>query len=556
LIGQIVNYRYEVLEKIGDGAIFSVYKARDKVLNRLVSLKIFRQETSDNTNFCSAVCDGYKTASVLSHSSISKILDTDCSSSVPFVALEYVRGMSVKDRIKRVGAAPVPLVLDIVIQVLQALQYAHSSGAVHGDLRPEDIIVSPDGEVKITDFGLASGISANPGISDLFPMRSVNYQAPEVIEGAKLSPTADIYSIGVIMYEMLTGAPPFEGPSAVAIALKKSRDIPVPPRNTNPAIPKSLNDLILTALSRDPRERFSNISEMLSDVMLIRDSIRFGKPVNLHTHEEQVSEEQIESSKQDSGLKKLWVLVLIFVLVIVAAFSMTTFFVKGKAQITIPDFRGKGLEEAQVMAKDVGLEVVDNGRGFSEAFPVGTICQQEPAPGEITTSDSKVIKVKISDGSSRIDVPDIKGLSDNDASSKLVASGLLIGNSRQQYSDTVPEGAVISQKPIAGSKVPRDSSVDIVVSKGANPNSVSSDTEDGSNTDSNTAEYSVDVSVPADAGSPQTVKIIVIDDNGENTYFEEDREPGDRFTVTVPTVGKHPRIQVFIADKKIEDVRY
>lgn len=133
MIGQIVNYRYEVLEKIGDGDIFFVFKARDKVLNRLVTLKIFRPEIAANSAFCCSTCEGYKQASVLTHSNISKILDNDCATATPFVAFEYVRGMSVKDRIKRVGAAPVPLVLDIIVQVLQALQYAHSSGAIHGD---------------------------------------------------------------------------------------------------------------------------------------------------------------------------------------------------------------------------------------------------------------------------------------------------------------------------------------------------------------------------------------------------------------------------------------
>ena len=554
MIGQIVNYRYEVLEKIGDGDIFFAFKARDKVLNRLVTLKIFRPEIAANSAFCCSTCEGYKQASVLTHSNISKILDNDCATATPFVAFEYVRGMSVKDRVKRVGAAPVPLVLDIIVQVLQALQYAHSSGTFHGDLRPQDIIVSPDGEVKITDFGLSMGLTSNPAVSDLFPMRSVHYQAPEVIEGANLSPAADIYSVGAIMYEMLTGNPPFEGPSAVAIALKKSRDLPTPPRNINPAISKSLNDVILTALSQNTAERYPSIAEMLADVMLIRDSIRFGKPINLHTHSEKLAEDEQASAKREDAAKKWWIWVVLFILVMFATFSITMLTQNGNAKIRIPDFKGKTIEEAQKLARETRLEIVDDGRGFSDVFPVGTICQQEPGPGEIATGESNIVKVKISDGSSRASVPDLKGLSQSDASSKLVSAGLIIGSTQRQYSDTVPEGFVISQKPISNSKVPRDSNVDIVLSKGINPSS--ENLENNVVTETTTTDYNVDISVPEDNQSPQTVKIIVIDDNGENTIFEEDREPGDKFTVTVPTVGRHPRIQVFVADNKIEDVRY
>ena len=310
----------------------------------------------------------------------------------------------------------------------------------------------------------------------------------------------------------------------------------------------------MTALSKDTTERYPNIAEMLADVMLIRDSIRFGKPINLHTHSEKIAEDQEASIKREDAVKKWWVWVVLFILVMIATFSITMLTQNGNAKIKIPDFKGRTIEDAQKLARETGLEIVDDGRGFSDVFPAGTICQQEPGPSEIATGKSNIIKVKISDGSSRAIVPDLKGLSQSDASSKLVSAGLIIGSTRQQYSDTIPEGFVISQKPISNSKVPRDSNVDVVLSKGVNPSS--ENLENNEVIETTSTDYNVDISVPADSQSPQTVKIIVIDDNGENTFFEEDREPGDKFTVTVPTFGRHPRIQVFVADNKIEDVKY
>ena len=190
MIGHVINHRYEVLEKIGDGEMFSVYRARDKVLNRLGAIKTCSASVADDTCFRQAVRDGYLAASDLNHPNIVRVFEAESSDEQTHVVCEYVRGTNVKERIARAGPISVPLALDIIVPVLEALEYAHANHIVHGDIRPQDIIVSPDGEAKLTDFGLSSALRRCPEIADHFAMRSAFYQAPEIAEGAAPSPSS------------------------------------------------------------------------------------------------------------------------------------------------------------------------------------------------------------------------------------------------------------------------------------------------------------------------------------------------------------------------------
>ena len=276
MIGQIVNYRYEVLEKIGDCEIFSVYKARDKVLNRLVALKVLAKDLAADREFGTVVAGSYRDVAALAHPNIARVLDADCTAESCFAACEYAHGINVKERVRRAGPMAVPLVLDIIIPVLEALEYAHANRVAHGDLRPQDIIASPDGEVKLTDFGMSSAMRKCPSVADKYQMRSIHYEAPEIAEGAVPTASSDLYSIGVIMYEMLTNTLPFDGTTAVSIALKKIKETPSQPRSINAGIPKTLNDIIMTAIESSPKDRYNSASAMLADLRGLRDALRIG----------------------------------------------------------------------------------------------------------------------------------------------------------------------------------------------------------------------------------------------------------------------------------------
>lgn len=556
MIGQIVNYRYEVLEKIGDGALFSVYRSRDKVLNRLVTLKILRPELAETPGFSAAVREGYRAVSNLDHPNIARVLEADPETGDAFVALEHAHGISVKERIRRAGSFQAPLALDIIICVLEALEYAHANRVIHGDLRPQDVIVGSNGEVKVTDFGISSALARFPDISNRFPMRSVNYQAPETAEGAPPSAASDVYSVGVMLYEMLTATLPFDGATAVAVALKQAREVPVPPRSVNTAVPKSLSDLIMRAIEKQPADRFQSASAMLADLRAIRDALRIGRPLSVPQPVlAQDYEEEAETS--DRSLRKSLILLMgLFVLVMLISLGVTMYLVSRHGEmrdVRVPDLVGKTLEEATYLAQKLGLRVEEDGEVYSDSFEAGTICSATPMAGTMVARDT-VLRVKLSRGPSRKQVPDLEGVSESDAYKIAVENGFTIGKVTRRYHDTAPIGTVVSQSPGPGEMQRIGSSISLVVSTGPKP--TEEPTLEPGAPAGEQRKFDVAVEVPREADGAQEVRIVVEDDRGEITAYQSYHQPGDKFTAPITTYGPSVRIRVYVGDELASDARY
>ena len=559
MIGQIVNYRYEVLEKIGEGALSFVYKSRDKVLNRLVALKVLRKEVAEDRLFSAAICAGYEDVAALAHPNITRVLEVDNSSEYCYIASDFAHGINVKDRIRRGGPISVPLALDIIIPVLEGLEYAHANKIIHGDIRSQDIIVSPDGEVKLTDFGLSYALRDRPEVADKYIMRSVQYQAPEVTEGVPPSISSDLYSIGVVLYEMLTGTLPFEGSTAVSVALKKIKELPNPPRSVNASIPKSLNDLIMRAMERLPEDRYSSASSMLLDLRTIRESFRTGHvtSVSQPIHAKPVHEEAAEPA--EDGLKKRYIMhMLLFIVVVLIALGATLLFTRQNAEIRVPPLLGKTWEEAQYEADEKGIRLVDDGRVYSNTYEAGRICSVIPPSGSSVPRTDPVVKVKISQGPSRVVIPDLSGLPEASANETAVGAGFTIGKVTEEYSEKVPINAVISQAPDAGVIRPPGSKIDLKLSLGPKPESLPSESNEqpADTSTKNQNRFNVAVEVPTDAEGVQDVRIVVDDGRGETTPYQEMHQPGDKFTVRVVTEGSSPRIRVYVGDNVVTDETY
>lgn len=558
MIGEIINYRYEVLEKIGDGEIFSVYKTRDKVLNRLVALKFLNQELAASPEFAAAVRTGYQAVASLDHPSIARVLDADPESDGRFVACEYARGINVKERIDRAGTMQVPTALDIIIPVLEALEYAHSNRIVHGDLRPRDIIVSPDGEVKVTDFGLSSALRACPEIADRMGMRSVHYEAPELAEGSAPTVSSDLYSVGIILYEMLTGSLPFDGPTAISIALKQAKDIPVPPRSINTGVPKSLSDLVVRAIEKAPSQRYPSARAMLEDLRALRDALAMGKPVSV---EQPAYLQQAYSVRdgQSEGLlsKSSYVWLIAMFVVVMAVVTWVTYYVQtSDAKIEVPYMLAMTVDQAQEKAREAGitLEEDDAGEIYSNDVEEGKIAVQFPGPHTKVPRDKAVVKYRLSKGPSARKVPDLVGMPETEAYRAAEDAGFSIGKVATEYSDKVPVNQVVSQDPEKDVLAPLDSSIRLVVSLGPKPMDASDETAAGS--DSSSRAFQVAVSVPSDADSDQEVRIVVDDSRGESTPYQEMHEPGDKVSQTVTGYGDHVRIKVYVGGELVSDKPY
>jgi eukaryotic-like serine/threonine-protein kinase len=560
LIGEVVNYRYEVMEKIGEGTIFTVYKARDKMLNRLVALKMLKSELQQNKGFADSLCAGYRAASALNHPNIARVLDADNSSGACFVVCEYVRGVSIKDRVSRGGALAVPVALDIVVPVLQAMDYAHTSGMLHGNLRCQDIIVSPDGEVKVTDFGLANALASSPEVANAHVMRSVHYEAPELAEEGHITAASDVYSIGVVLYEMLTGALPYTGNTAVAVAVKRMKEPPIAPRLHNTGVPQSLSDLILKAIEMAPGSRYESVAAMQRDLLAIREAVRVGRPAAppaaSATRRSVEDDEMADYPPERSVALRLTGLVLLFVAVVVATLFLTLRFKGGPAVIEVPDFVGKTIEQARSTASVAGL-TIETTDAPSDLYPTGQVVDQEPNSGAKVSRSNPVVKLTVSRGSEAVEVPRVVNLTEGEASAQLSSSGFIAGTPKYKSDETVPASYVISQEPPAGAKVAPGQEVTLTISTGPKqpPEELTPTPTPGEDENPPVEQsWNVNIKVPDSAAEPQEVKVVVDDqESAERVAYDETHKPGDKFSVRVTAKGTPVRIRVFVGGDLIED---
>ncbi|MEN6372051.1 MAG: protein kinase [Armatimonadota bacterium] len=562
MIGQVVNYRYEILEKSGDGSFFSVYRARDKVLNRLVAVKTMVPQYSQNREFAERMIEETQMVSDLNHPNIAKVLEADNDNGTYFTAVEYVRGINLKERIRRTAPFTISYAVDIAVAVGSALEYAHRQGVVHGDVRPQNILTNPEGQVKLTDFGTARALSAFPAIREAVMLRSVHYMSPEVIRGEAPEPASDVYSLGVVLYEMLTGSVPFDAATSAAIAARTLQD-PVPsPHVMNAGVPAILNEIVMKAMHKDPSQRFESAADFVSALMKVKDWLRTGYILSAPEHPKAESAEELiyetdEKSQSFFKTTAVWLLA-VFVVAIVTA-GLVAWLFGEKQTLPVPDLIGKTLEQAREIAGRTGLEIKDNDvhQEYNNEADKGLVYAMSPRQGGTVSKEQPFIQVWISKGPQLVEVPSVVGLTIDEAESKINNAGLVVKRLTSEYSDTVPSDHIIRQSPTSGENLEPMKEVNIVLSLGKNPmetdQTTSDDTSGANDTNSQPRSFLVKVQVPSDATEPQQVRIVVIDDNGENEAYNEYHDPGDSFTQEVTGTGDKIRVKVYVGDELLKD---
>lgn len=573
MIGTVINYRYEILEKCGDGSFFSVYKARDKVLNRLVAVKVLNPEYAKDREFAERLISESQAVEELDHPNIAKVLDADEQDGTYFIATEYVRGVNLKDRIRRTAPFAVSYAVDIAAAIAQALDEAHKSGIVHGDVRPHNVITSPEGQIKLTDFGICRALANYPEIREATMMRSVHYMSPEVVRGDKPTPSSDVYSLGVILYEMLTGAVPYDGPTSAAVVARQLQD-PVPsPQTHNSGVPTTLNEIVIKALQKNPAQRFSSAAEFAAALTRIRDWLRTGVAQSSTPIQAQAASDYDETDERSENTLKGILIGIGSVLLI--AMIVAVIFAKAGGGISndtlaVPDFVGKTMEEAQKIADESGIKLESYREEYNDRVPVGQIWMTNPSPGSTVSKADPVIKLWISKGPRLKTVPELAGLGIDEAKRKVLDAGFVLGESPDaEYSDTVPVDHIIKQDPKAGEQLEPLKTITVTLSRGVSPDTVTSpadtgqpsDTGNGDNTTSTNSdptprEYKIRVTVPSDATAPQDVRIEVTDAYGDTVPHEDTYEPGEHVSKTVVGYGNDVEIKVYVGDKLVRDTAY
>lgn len=493
MTGKVLNGRYEIGERIGVGGMAEVYSAQDNVLGRIVAIKVMLSRYAEEEDFARRFRQEAAAAANLQSPYIVNVYDWGHDLGTYFIVMEYVRGSDLKSAIKQRGAINQRKVAEIGSQVCQALSVAHAQDIVHRDIKPQNIMVQPDGNVKVMDFGIArakNSVSEKTGNV----LGTAHYISPEQAQGKDLTSASDIYSLGVVLYEAATGKLPFDGPDAMSVAMMQVQDEPELPSVVNPSVDPALESIIIKAMSKREQDRFSTAQEMkvaLNDYLAGRSNPSFTSQVTSVlpvTQAPQDGETQVMSpvrpasqsaynpkakaysqnnteDKKMTGKKKAGIICGVLLAIVAVALGCWLAFGQGD-QVEVPDVKGMTTEQASQAIKAAGFEVGNMESVYDTNTEAGHVISQNPKGGDKASKGSK-INLVVSQGTEQVEVPDVTGKSLKDAQSALVKAGFAVGTTTEEYSDKVDEGNIISQDPQGGQNKAKGSSINLVVSKGA-----------------------------------------------------------------------------------------
>ena len=528
--GIVLGKRYAVLSKIGAGGMADVYKGRDQMLNRYVAIKVLKKQYKEDENFVRKFRSEAQAAAGLIHPNIVNVYDVGEDRGLNYMVMELVEGITLKEYIERKGRLSHKETISIAIQMCSGIGAAHASGIIHRDIKPQNIIISKDGKVKVTDFGIAKAITSNTVSTNA--MGSVHYTSPEQARGGFSDQRSDIYSIGITLFEMVTGQVPFDGETTVEVAMKHLQQEITPPSELVPDIPYSLEQIILKCTQKSSERRYESTGALIQDlkhslvdpdgdfvvippiggmtdtvIMTDKDldDIRNGNADEEYDTDEydtdtmygnDDNDEDYENYESGRGADEvnphMHKIMKILTIVVVAIIVLILVFTVGKAagvfksfggittqdeedksgKVTVPDVRGKSEEDAKALLNKKGLGIQVVTRKESKKYKAGKISKQTPEAGEKVSKHTK-IEVVVSSGlvGSKKAIPDVSGRSETEAQNELEEAGFKVTSSFQ-YDDSVESGKVISTTPEAGTKAEKGSTVTMLVSQGSNKKTV------------------------------------------------------------------------------------
>ncbi len=477
MLGRILGERYELIEKIGSGGMAIVYKAKCHLLKRHVAVKILRPELVEDESFVARFKRESLAAASLSHPNIVNIYDVGEENGVYYIVMEYVNGKTLKEYIREKERLEWEEAVRIAAQICSALKHAHKNGIVHRDIKPQNILISEDGTVKVADFGIARAVSsATVTIAGANVMGSVHYFSPEQARGGYVDEKSDIYSLGIVLYEMVTGNVPFEGDTAISVALKHIQERVKPPWELNPSIPKSLNDVIEKATEKDQAGRYQTAGEMLRDLQrVLRDpegnfvvrNIDSDLPTQVM---EPVKPNANPGERPSREKRSVWLKLILFIIPMILLFILMSFLGRQiynnhfvSEDVEVPGLIGLYEEEANrvLEEKNLALNVLERKHSNQEE---GRIIYQDPAEG-MKIKPYSVVKVIVSLGPQTVVVPNVVGYSQREAEITIENAGLRLG--QHEYIDSdLPKGTVVRQSIEPDTEVVDGTEIVLVISKG------------------------------------------------------------------------------------------
>lgn len=498
MVGRTFNNRYTLTERVGLGGMAEVYRAKDNVLGRTVAVKVMLPQYAADPTFTKRFRQEAASAANLQSPYIVSVYDWGLDGETYYIVMEFLRGTDLKTAINERGAINQRKAAEIGSQIAQALTVAHEGGVIHRDIKPQNIMIQPDGNIKVMDFGIAR--AGDAGLSQTATvLGTAHYVSPEQAQGKELTGASDIYSLGVVLYEATTGKLPFDGQDAVSVAVKQVNEIPAPPSTINPNIDPGLEAIIMKALEKDPNKRFKDAAEMrhvLNDFLA-------GRPINLGEDisglKTQVmggvapmqngtavmspvagsqatgnftqvgprtysAEDEAEAAKKK---KRNTIIGVIVALLCIIGIAGAVFALNGSGdKVAVPDVTNKPIAQARTTLEQAGFKVGTETEVYSSTVSAGNVVSTDPQAGE-QAQKGATIKINVSKGTEQITVPDLKGKSADDAQKALSEAGLNGQQGDAVFSDDVAEGMVASQDTSAGSNANKGDTVVYHLSKGS-----------------------------------------------------------------------------------------
>ena len=546
MIGKILNNRYKILELVGEGGMATIYRAEDLRLKRIVAIKVLGEKLARDSEILSRFIREAQSAARLVHPNIVNIFDIGESDGINYIVMEYLESRNLKDIIQDNAPYSPDIALKIFLQVAEAIKFAHENGIIHRDVKPQNVLVTGNGTFKVTDFGIARAITSSTLTRTGTMMGSVQYFSPEQAQGKPVDRTTDIYSLGIMLYEILSGRLPFEGENPVSIALKQVQEDAPPLSSVNANISPAVNRMVMRALSKDPGERYQDMDEFIKAARQVLSGIAVGQSPDagyeeyeeeditisdvrkeFDSHEKKARtirdngrEEQVETNGNDTrkGLPIFIILLMIFL-----SFITYTLYKKGELGFmlnrdVVPDLEGISLTEAREKIDKQGWQIQIEGEIYHPKVPEGIIISQRPAVGVKLPRGSNIF-VSISMGKPKVEVPQLSGLTISKA--KVLLEERKLGWIVQDsvYSEAVPKDVVVSQDPKAGEYVSPGRKIFITISLGSEKMEV----PDLTGMEKDKAD---------DAASKRSLTVVIGEKQNSTTY------PEGRIISQVPAAGK------------------
>lgn len=483
LVGKVLRDRYEIIELIGSGGMARVYKAKCRQLNRYVAIKVLRDELKDDTEFVDKFKTEALSAASLTHPNIVSVFDSGEEDGIYYFVMEFVDGYTLKQYVSRKGVLEWREACNIILGICSAIEQAHRNNIVHRDIKPHNIMLNSDGVVKVTDFGIAKAVSSSTIVRGGNIIGSVHYFSPEQARGAASTFKSDIYSIGIVFYELLVGRVPFDANDPFNVAKMQVEQIPIEPKRMNENVPHTINMVVMRALSKKPEDRYNSVSDMISalkNAISLADTIGDTKFEDLPTENFDntaevpvvIDEPEVVASKKEKNKAKFSISailgVLIGIIIIASVGAATMFSGKPKAEIvTVENFIGKNYEElVEEYKNNPTYEFEIYQEQYSDEYEAGIIIKHTPnVDKEYTTDDLPItVKCTLSKGSG-VKMPDYSGKVGTDIEYELLRDGYRV-EIKERPSDEFEEGLIVMTIPSPDDIIEDDDKIILYVSSG------------------------------------------------------------------------------------------